>query len=777
MQFCAHYRRDGTPHSLFLHVRTVSQYCSQFAAAAGMAACGKLIGLLHDMGKATAAFAEYLLFCFAHPGDFSRRGSVVHSAQGAVYLFKRFGGGDFFERLTASFLAMVIGAHHGILPDCVSLDGRQPLYEKLCDPALTAGLEEAEGNFFGNEISEAECEALFCEAVGEVRRFWRETARTDDPIWLAHLGRFLLSCLTRADCLDTAEFMEGLPASADPAPTPPEDFWETQAAMLDRSLDAPAPDSITAIRQGIYGQCRDMCTRAPDLYELYVPTGGGKTFSSMRFALGHAAEHGKKRVIYVIPYLSILEQNADSLRERLSCAIQEFHSGVLPEAGDPDAQPEYAELFDAPVVLTTMVQFLDAFFSGRRGALRRMHQFCDAVLIFDEIQSLPLNCIHLFNSAIDFLRAACNTTVVLCSATQPLLHRTAARPLNQGRAPVPMIADGGALFSALKRTRVLLAPLPFRCTLAELKKFIMEKLAETGGVLTILNTKRDALLLFCALKEAAPAGVKLFHLSTAMCPEHRRDILKKVRHAVDARERFVCVSTQLIEAGVDLSSPCVIRALAGADSVAQAAGRCNRNGEADCRDVYIVRLQQENLSRLPDIASGQEATERVLRWSDDLLSRSAMDRYYELYFMRNAARMSYPLPGGARNLYDLLSKNIAGRSALGRTPALPLPQAFAEAAEHFMVIDRDTETVLVPYGGGAALIEALTAARSAGQVKALLAQAQQYGVSLFAWQKRRLGELGALHETPQGILYVDAAYYDEDTGLIMDEQPMPFLFH
>ena len=769
----AHIRSDGVQQSLQSHSQTVALYCAEYSAVINMPTCGRLLGLLHDMGKATNNFCEYLCWCVAHPGNFSRRGSVIHSTQGAVYLFSQFGNCESYENLTASLLAMVMLSHHMLLPDCVTLDGRQPLYDKVTAPESLALLDAARTAFFTEVISETECIALFRLAVEELRTYCLFTVRTKDPIWFSHLARFLLSCLSSADCRDTAEFMQDAVPGSDLDMIALNALWLKQAELLDAALSQPKSEKINLIRQRVYQQCAAASAHEPDLFELCVPTGGGKTYSSMRFALGHSARFGKKRIIYIIPYLSILEQNADALRKILTCSIQEFHSGVLQDKADPDTQPVFTEDFSSPVILTTMVQFLNAFFSGSRAALRRLHQFSDAVLIFDEIQSLPLRCVHLFNSAIDFLRSACNTTVVLCSATQPLLFQTQSHPLNQGRPPVTMVADTEELFALLKRTRVLSVQNKF--SLLELTTFTLEKLEETGGVLVILNTRRDALACYGALKKAAPSNTHLFHLSTSMCPEHRRAVLNEIHRSASAQESFLCVSTQLIEAGVDLSCPCVIRALAGTDSIAQAAGRCNRNGEAGCRDVYVIRLQSENLSRLPDIATAQEAAERVMHAYDDILCRAAIDRYYLHYFKRNESLMDYPLKGGGRSICDLLSDNLAGCGALGRAPSLPFTQAFEEASRNFSVIESQTQTALVPYADGAELINALLSERSPNGTRELFLKAQQFSVGLFSWQAKKLESLHSLHETPQGILYIDKSYYDSETGLVTDEQKLPFL--
>ena len=784
MLFQAHFRDKVHPQSLRQHAEKTAEYCSEAAATAGLSVCGRLLGWLHDMGKATPEFQDYLLWCLAHPDDNSRRGSVIHAGQGAEYIYQRYSGGNGYEKLCSTILSMVICSHHGILPDCVALDGTQPLYERLSGEKYRLLLQPACENYFAEVFRESECDKLFSECVEEMKRYFARCGGHEKkcgPIWISHLSRFLLSCLSYADCRDTAEFM--CDKEMEPKTTARErsTLYEVQVKQIDNTLDMPAKDDITKLRQVVYRRCSEKSIEAPGLRELYVPTGGGKTFSSLRFGLGQAALYGKRRVIYVIPFLSILEQNADDIRKILGCEVQEFHSGVLPDQNDPDAQPQFAEYFTAPIVLTTMVQFLNAFFGSNRGALRRMNQFCNSVLIFDEVQALPLNCVYLFNSAVDFLVTACGATVVLCSATQPLLTKTQSHPLNHGRAPEPLLSDCEALFAPLKRTRIVDARTPGGMTVAELAAFVQSKLADTGGALIICNTKRDAARVYKELCENE-SGALLFHLSTAMCPQNRRDVLEEVKQNLlkkrndDNALPVVCVSTQLIEAGVNVSFPCVIRVLAGADNIAQAAGRCNRNGEDACREVYVVNLQGEKLKHLPDIQAGQRATERVLREvNSDLLSRRAMDAFYRYYFFESKEKMDYPLKDGG-SIYDLLSMNHRGVGAVpSQRPAL-LPQAFEEAARSFEAIDGCAATVLVPYKeAGQALIAELLKKPGARRMAELVPLCQQFSVGIFEWQKKALLKLGALHETPDGILYIDEQYYNEKTGLLIDERAMPFL--
>ena len=319
----------------------------------------------------------------------------------------------------------------------------------------------------------------------------------------------------------------------------------------------------------------------------------------------------------------------------------EHHASITPEQ-QTWREKVLCENWDAPVVYTTMVQFLEALFgAGTRGA-RRMHQLANAVLIFDEIQTLPIKCVHLFNNAINFLAEQCNSTVVLCTATQPLLHQVSVEKgairLHPKHEIMPNVQK---LFDDLKRVDVL--DKPGGWSYAEIAQLALEEMLRANSCLVIVNTKSAARQLY-QLCGGQLSDDPIFHLTTDMCPAHRKQELSAVRRRLEHNLPVLCVSTQLIEAGVDVDFRTVIRFTAGLDSIAQAAGRCNRHGHSERGTVHVVNSQEERLEKLPDIAVGQDKAERILvdyaaqpeRYRNNLVGPEAIGDYYHYYFYPNS---------------------------------------------------------------------------------------------------------------------------------------------
>lgn len=439
-----------------------------------------------------------------------------------------------------------------------------------------------------------------------------------------------------------------------------------------------------------------------------------------------------------------------------------------------------SENWDSPIVLTTMVQFLEALFSGGTRSVRRLHQLANSVLVFDEIQTLPINCTHLFCNAINFLTQYAKATTVLCTATQPLLNNL--KDSHKGQLDIPagneLVTDKNQLFDDLKRVNII-----NKCTSGgwcaeEIANLAMKEYTEKGSCLVIVNTKAWAKELFqlCELKVNKES---IFHLSTGQYPEHRKHLLKKMRERLDSNLQVLCFSTQLIEAGVDVDFASVIRFLAGLDSIAQAAGRCNRNGKLPIATVTVLNPDKETIDSLYDIKIGQEKTMRVFGEAkdDDMLSPDKMDRYFQYYFYDRAKDMDYPLTGKNLlrddSLLNLLADNPnnIGRGKFVKTkPKLSLlAQSFMEAGKAFKAIDAPTNAVIVRHGLGKELVDQLCGFAKefnpAGYHK-LLKDAQKYSVNVFPNVWKSLNDAGAVYEIQQdGIYYLDERYYSEDFGL------------
>ncbi|MCR4434916.1 MAG: CRISPR-associated helicase Cas3' [Clostridiales bacterium] len=619
------------------------------------------------------------------------------------------------------------------------------------------------------------------------------------------LVRFLFSCLIDADRLNTAIFefpdQESIRNQGNYVP------WSVLIEKLNGEISKfRNQNKVDVLRQEISEQCLIFSKKPKGLYQLTVPTGGGKTLSSLRFALNHADRYHMDRIIYVIPYTSIIDQNAQKVREILeektnegfysSRIVLEHHSNLTPEE-ENTRQKLLSENWDAPVVFTTMVQFLETLFGYGTRSARRMHQLANAVLIFDEIQTLPVRCVHLFNLAIRFLIHACGSTVVLCTATQPLLGKIipSQRALHI-TSEQQMMPDAQKLFNELKRVEVYDQCKIGGWTNLEVAGLVKKELQQTGSVLTVVNTKDSAVNLYKVLQNHPEAEV--FHLSTGMYPKHRMDVLDRLRNNLTAGKPTICVSTQMIEAGVDIDFGTVIRYLAGLDSIAQAAGRCNRNGSrAGLGRVFIVNPKDENLHRLEDIRMGRDKAERVLseyktspeKFDYDILGFKAIERYYQYYFYERSAKMGYPVDSHSKvgredSLFELLSTNKYSVDAYKRQnnnshPKIPLCQSFMTASEVFQAIDSSTRGIIVPYQKeGERIIKELCAARNLEKQYKLLREAQMYSINVYLYMLDRLLRQGIIHEVQKdtGVFYLDKQYYSVQYGICLSqENQMEFL--
>ena len=808
----AHWRSsDNTPHLVRQHLRDVGALSAFFASKLHAPLIGELLGLLHDLGKYSKAFQDYIRSALGmvncDEDDYvdanAQRGKIDHSSAGAQFLWHALSEKGALEFRLAQILSLCIASHHSGLIDCLNVDGEDNFTRRMNKEAQKTHLDEV-GKIADPEILKRVNEILNSpELISELkiivsRIFAKNPERYRDrrrngQLQMGFVVRFLFSCLIDADRIDTADFehkrvqqyrLNGNYAG-----------WPVLIERLEGKLAAMLPTrSIDYLRRDISQHCLDAAARDGGIYTLTVPTGGGKTLASLRFALHHANKRKLDRIIYVIPFTSIIEQNAQVVRDILEPSdapedqgrvVLEHHSSVTPEQ-QTWREKILCENWDAPVVYTTMVQLLETLFgAGTRGA-RRMHQLANAVIIFDEVQTLPIKCTHLFNNAINFLAEQCNSTVVLCTATQPLLHEVSSEKGAIRLAPQhEIMPDVHKLFADLKRVDVRDQRKSGGWDTAEVAQLALDEVKRAGSCLVIVNTKSAAQTIFEQCVTQLDSD-ETFHLSTDMCPAHRKDELSKVRSRLADGLPTLCVSTQLIEAGVDVDFCVVIRSLAGLDSIAQAAGRCNRNGRTEPGVVHIVnpRPEDEKLTLLPDIAKGRDISLRVLddfaaspaRYSDNLFGPEALGDFYKYYFFARQDEMNYSIPasvlGRDDSIANLLAENAGAdadcRRKYGKTPERLLNQSFMAAANAFKAIDAPTQGVVVPYGAdGSDIVVQLLAAFDVELDISLLRRAQQYTVNVFPHVLKKLQEAGAVREVKPDtrILILDACHYSPEFGL------------
>ena len=592
------------------------------------------------------------------------------------------------------------------------------------------------------------------------------------------IGGFLLGCLQRmilsiqidSDWRDTSEFMEDTifhRLSEDELLMKWKDY-ELKLENYVKKLQRDSRGHLAKLRQEMSDRCKEFASEGNGIYRLSIPTGGGKTMAGFRYAVNLAKQEKKKHIYYIAPYLSILEQNAGLIRDILNDEdhVLEYHSNVIrtSESEEDERAQWMAEAWTEPVILTTMVQFLNAMFSSDMKSIRRFHQLTDSIIIIDEAQSIPVKCMCLFTTMMNYLSYCCNTTIVICTATQPLFESVKYPILYSEKADI--IADLGRYQEGFKRTEII----PFiekKMNTKVLADMVLEK--SEKSILVILNTKAAVKNLYEEIKGRVGEDVLVYQLTTYMCAAHRMDIIEEIKELlVNADKKLICISTQLIEAGVDISFDMVIRSIAGLDSIAQAAGRCNRNAEQVLGKVYIVDYEDEKISGLKDIRIAQDATRSVIldKTFDNLLDQSAMDLYYRQYFYERNNEMEYLYEKEDTSLFELLSSNSKRRKHLGSEYMYPMAQAYRAAGEHFQVIDdKDSVGVIVPYKEAKDYVQSLKGAYSMSEIKLFLKKLQRYTVNVYR-NDRLFQSLISRQAMDSSILdgkvyILDEGYYDE----------------
>jgi CRISPR-associated endonuclease/helicase Cas3 len=548
----------------------------------------------------------------------------------------------------------------------------------------------------------------------------------------------LYSCLVDADFIDTESFMDPQRGQHRLGYRTLQELGTVFFDSLGEMRRAAPPSLVNQHRELVYGQCLAAAEKDMGLFSLTVPTGGGKTLSSMSFALKHALRYGLSRVIYVIPYTSIIEQNAAVFRSMFGDdSVLEHHSNFEPD--DEDYRSRLAsENWDAPIIVTTNVQFFESLFANRSSRCRKLHNITNSVVILDEVQTLPaaylLPCLEALKELVSMYKAS----VVLCSATQPAVQY---RPdFKKGLVGVTeIISNPQKLAQDLKRTDVRVAG---RLSDAELAS----RLAEYEQVLCIVNTRRHARDLYRAMQTMEG----LIHLSALMCPVHRSQKLKEIRERLDKRIACRVISTQLVEAGVDIDFPVVFRSLAGIDSIAQAAGRCNREGRLDRGQVFVF-TPEAGIPPGHFRQTAQTAESVIRRHAQDVLSLAAIEDYFKNY---------YWMKGDGLDEEGILALLRAGVQK-GDFP-------FKTVAEKFHLIKEEAKPVVIPFDDHARSI--INALRHSEYPTAFARKLQRYTVSVYPHEWNRLLAAGSI-EIMAGIFPVltDNVLYDEELGLCADD--------
>lgn len=845
-EFIAHVRQsDGAIQPLYDHLTGTAEIAKKLATKIGLPLSGELIGLVHDLGKYSEAFQSYIRDSIAYDNykdlgldedeeaEFllkgkPKRGSVDHSTAGAIYLSQQFKqlttrrkSADQAQALAveqgqlyADILFLCVASHHSGLVNVVDKEGSPYLSQRKTKPEDSAHYQESLTQAHNNQLfkhldNKINSLALkeFIEAIKSILIDKTATNKQKD-FYLGFFTRLLFSCLIDADRSNSIAFENPSQSHLLDYQRPDWQLAINKVENLYQSFAIQSKDKpispINEQRNRIAKTCYDAGQGKQGIYTLTVPTGGGKTLASLRFAVQHAKRHDLDRIVYIIPFTSIIEQNAQEVRDILEEKLPdgsyvgdwvlEQHSNL-----EPDVQTWQSKLimdnWNAPIVFTTMVQFLESCFGGGTKGVRRLHQLSRAVLIFDEIQTLPINCYYLFCNAINFLTQYSNTTAVLCTATQPVLNQL---PIQQNGSLNPATEIIGnqnhlsELFDTLKRVDIHAHTEQPR-DLDSMTVYIQNNFSEFGSTLVIVNTKAWASDLYKQLSLTCSSET-LFHLSTGQCARHRKDLLNTIRMRLKDGLPTLVISTQLIEAGVDVSFKSVIRFLAGLDSIAQASGRCNRHGEmVDAEgvpikgQVFIVKPDKESLNKLPTIALGKAQMENIIlpflkkpeNTDKHLLDPDIMEQFFKAFYQTEHAKkqMAYPVDG-INTIFGWLSNNKTNiavhndneqRLRQGQFPKLW--QSFMEAGKAFKAIDAPTKAVIVPYRKeGRELITALYGTQASDkEFYKLVREAQQYSINLFPFMLDKLIDAGAINQVRDtGILTLSETFYDEKMGLNLE---------
>jgi CRISPR-associated endonuclease/helicase Cas3 len=713
----AHLTEDGRAHALEAHLESVGDLAERFASAFASGSVAHLAGRWHDLGKYSPAFQRMIREenGFEAHIEVENEAPRDHSTAGAVHAFRQTG----IDKDVAAALAFVIAGHHAGLADSDQLKRRLRERAELLEHAITGG---APRHVMAG-IADRPAWLPAASDLGARRRleFWT---------------RMVFSALCDADFLDTEAFYDAMrPELRRGWP----EIGELRA-RLDRYMSgkeqAAVRTPVNEVRAEIRRAAQAAAASPPGAFSFTVPTGGGKTLAAMTFALAHGEIHGHRRVVVAIPYTSIIEQNADVYREALGYdAVLEHHSALDPENETPKSRVA-SENWDAPVIVTTTVQLLESLLAARPSRCRKLHRLARSVIVLDEAQTLPPSLLLPIVEVLALLVRDYGATVVISTATQPVLGRSSI--VSTGFEHVhEIVPQELRLFERLRRVSIRwprsLEPVSYDS--------VADELVRERDVLAIVHRRIDAHLL-CELIDARIGEPSTLHLSALMCPQHRAEVLDRIRIARARGESMRLVATQVVEAGVDLDFPVVYRALAGADSIAQAAGRCNREGR-------MTKLGEVRVFVAPT-SPPQGVLQTALGVTRAMLSRGPM---------------SLDDPNVFRDFFSKLYRSVDrdAKAIQGDREQLRFREVARKAR---LVEDGWSESLVVPYGKSLTVVAELSLR---GPSRLLLRRLQRFTISVprklvDGWRSRSF--VSDVAGIP--VLTSDPAAYDARFGLVCD---------
>lgn len=708
MNYIAHKRgeSDNAEQLLLEHLKNVSELSEKFAKCLNLSDYAEIIGMLHDIGKYSNRFQERI--------NGNEKIKVDHSTCGSQEAFK-------MKLLMAAFC---IAGHHGGIPDI----GHRGDIDT--DSTLTGRLNRNTENYsaWHNEVESSKFKPI-------------SEPFTNDRIPYTFILRFLFSCLVDADYLDTENFMSNGAVSRDSG-----DELPFLLSLLNNHIEKWQNPSgkLNILRTQMLNECIEVGQKSSDkLFTLTVPTGGGKTISSMAFALNYAAKRRKKRIIYVIPYTSIIEQNAEVFRKIFGMKnILENHSNVDLNNLDDETKIQMmlaAENWDSPIIVTTAVQFFESMFSNKPSKCRKIHNIADSVVIFDEAQMLPLDYLLPCATAIRQLAENYNSAVVLCTATQPNFQSILNLTGKKNELQLTEICKSAQnLTDDFRRVN-------FKYEDKLEDDEIALELKQCKQVLCIVNKKAHAQKIYSMIGESD----ENFHLSTYMYPAHRQRVLEKIRKRLDENKPCRVVSTSLIEAGVDIDFPTVYRAISGIDSILQAGGRCNRENKRNSSECIVHIFNTDEVLSYQQ-TNTDAAMEVIKKYGDKIYLPEAIKMYFDnLYYYRDI---------------DKTHKVFDKKGIINSLTNLE----FESVAQKFKLIENDTKSLYICTEENKKEIDDL---RHGNYSKELFRNLQKYVVNLYERDFKKLDEACCIEYIDSNFYILsDSNYYSDKTGITFPDE-------
>lgn len=796
--YLAHITGEDPPREQELkeHCEKTAQYALERINTSNFEHTIRLAGWLHDLGKYSDDFQAYINNSVTNPD--AKKGRVIHTFTGVIYILEKYHNenNSKYEKRTSELIAYAIGAHHGLF-DSINYKEENEFECRLKYSKESLQYDAVVERFHEQHLTEQQIDNEFQMAVAEIKDYtekvieisqsWQQSeskhSQYNCAVELRYMWGMLIRMITSAvmygDRTDTAEFMQEIPHKNKKVPTT---FWREQLQFMEGELDhkiKQADDTpINRERQKISDACKAFAQKGNGIYKLSVPTGAGKTLSVVRYAYRLAALEQEQKVIFVIPLLSVLEQNADEIKKYTKAkeCIGEHHSNIIQEDGTDENLKQsqlLVEFWDEPIIITTLYQLLMNMFSEKTTYVTRYSALANSIIVIDEAQSIPLRDIYMFNLAVNFLKEFYSTTIILCSATQPAFEN-AAYPIRFTK-PVQMIGKSEERNRVFKRVNVKNMITSYGTSNEEITEFCMGLMKEVQSLLIICNTRKQASDLYREMEYCKSENLVIFHLSTSMCLKHRRDTLVEINECLKSKsgKKIICISTQLVEAGIDFSFESVVRSLAGIDNIVQAFGRCNRNFEyGKTTNAYIIKMREEDLTNLRDIKEAQKSTESLLeayssnpdRFDNDILSDKSIQYYYEALFSSSEKRqgLDYKITLTDAKIEDTIFNLLSRNCKFKKDSNYFTHQAFLTAGSYFQVFDSETVDVITPYKKGADIIIDLSSLKALYDIKyrkALLKEAGNYSVQIWKNQLYKLIDDGivipVLEENDNQILYYE----------------------